>query len=67
VSDGAIEIHNSDGDMLGSNGLVQMLQAHGYPGAPLPIKQVEDELLRYSNAIRLSDDVTLVEVRFLGI
>jgi PAS domain S-box-containing protein len=66
VSDGAIEIHNSDGEMLGIDGLVQMLQTRDYPRALLPVKEVEDELLRYSNAIRLSDDVTLIEVRFLG-
>jgi PAS domain S-box-containing protein len=66
VSDGAIEIHNARGDMLGIDGLVQVLKAHDYPQRPLPVKTLEDELLRYSNAIRLLDDVTLVEARFLG-
>ena len=36
------------------------------PAAPLPMKAVEQELLRYSNAIRLLDDVTIIEARYLG-
>jgi PAS domain S-box-containing protein len=66
VSDGAIEIHDRHGAMLGIDGFVQMLKAHGYPRTALPIKVIEDELLRYSNAIRLSDDVTLLELRILN-
>lgn len=63
VSDGAIEIHNAGGEMLGIGGLVRILKAHDYPRASLPVKAVEDELLRYSDAIRLLDDVTLIEAR----
>ena len=66
LSDGATEIHNSRDEMLGVNGLVRILKAHNYPQAPLPTKAVEDELLRYSNAIRLADDVTFIEARFMG-
>lgn len=63
LSDGALEIHDAAGRMLGSDGLIHILTALGYPHIPLPVKAVEDELLRYSNAIRLMDDVTLIEVR----
>jgi sigma-B regulation protein RsbU (phosphoserine phosphatase) len=66
VSDGAIEIHNAGGMMLGVDGLVRILKAHGYPREPLPVKAVDDDLLRYSDAIRLLDDVTLIEARWLG-
>lgn len=66
VSDGALEIHDADGNMLGVEGLVRILKAHDYPRASLPIKAVEDELLRYSNTIRLLDDVTLIEARLFG-
>ncbi len=66
ISDGAFEIHNASGEMLGVEGFIRILQAHGYPGAPLPIEAVEQELLRHSNAIRLLDDVTLIEARYLG-
>lgn len=63
VSDGALEVHDAGGKLLGVEGLVRILAESNYPGAPLPIKAMEDELLRYSNAIRLMDDVTLIEVR----
>ena len=66
ISDGAFEIHNATGEMLGVEGLVRILQSHDYPRTPLPIEAVEQELLRYSNAIRLLDDVTFIEARYLG-
>lgn len=65
VSDGALEIHDAGGQMLGVEGLARILRAQDYPQSPLPVKALEDELLRYSNAIRLMDDVTLVECRLL--
>jgi sigma-B regulation protein RsbU (phosphoserine phosphatase) len=66
VSDGAVEIHNSRGEMLGVDGLVNTLKAHDYPRASLPVEALEAELLRYSDAIRLLDDVTLIEARWTG-
>ncbi len=44
-------------------GLVEVLRNQGYPAAGLRIDGLEKELLRYSNAIRLEDDLTLLEVR----
>jgi phosphoserine phosphatase RsbU/P len=64
-SDGAFEIHNAQGELLGVEGLVHVLKGLGYPEASLRMKALEEELLRYSNDIRLVDDVTLIEARLL--
>lgn len=63
-SDGAIEINDARDEMLGVDGLVRILRGLGYPESGINMSAVEKELLRYSNAIRLEDDVTLIEVRF---
>ena len=63
-SDGAVEIHNADGAMLGVEGLVQILKNSGYPKSGININAVEEQLLRFSNAIRLEDDLTFLEARF---
>jgi PAS domain S-box-containing protein len=62
-SDGAIEIHNADGKMLGVDGLVRMLKEFGYPTSGINIHAVEEALLKFSNAIRLEDDLTFLEAR----
>ena len=62
-SDGAIEIHNADGQMLDIEGLVSLLKTQGYPESNISMDALEEELLKYSNAIRLEDDLTLMEVR----
>ncbi|MHB8902110.1 MAG: PP2C family protein-serine/threonine phosphatase, partial [Thermoguttaceae bacterium] len=63
-SDGVIEIHNAHGKMLDIDGLVTILRKQGYPGRGIDMAALEEELLRYSNAIRLADDLTMIEVRF---
>ena len=63
-SDGAVEIHDAAEKILGVEGLIEVLKRFGYPQAPLRIESVEEELLKYSNAVRLEDDLTFVEVRF---
>lgn len=63
-SDGAVEIHNTNGEILGVEGLVRILQNSGYPKKDINIDAVAEELLRFSNAIRLEDDVAFLEVRF---
>jgi phosphoserine phosphatase RsbU/P len=65
-SDGAVEIHNAENKMLGVEGLIAMLKKFGYPQKALPIETIEEELLRYSNSVRLEDDLTFIEVRFAG-
>jgi len=64
-SDGAVEIHNARDEILGVEGFVEILKRSGYPASGLRRKALEESLLRYSNAIRLVDDVTLIEVRLL--
>ncbi len=62
-SDGAVEIHNAEGAMLGVEGLVRILKEFGYPKNPINVDAVEEALLRFSNAIRLEDDLTFLEAR----
>jgi PAS domain S-box-containing protein len=62
-SDGALEITNNAGAMLEADGLLDILRSQGYPGTDIQMDALEEELLRYSNAIRLEDDLTLVEAR----
>lgn len=63
-TDGATEIHNSSGQMLGREGFIGIMKALGYPKSGLKIDQLQEELLRFSDGIRLADDLTLLEVRF---
>ena len=63
-SDGAIEIHNAENKLLGVDGLIAILKKLGYPEAGIQTVAVEEQLLKYSNSIRLEDDLTLMEVCF---
>ena len=63
-SDGAVEIHNARDEMLGLDGLVRILKGLGYPETPIKAHAVEEALLKFSNAIRLEDDLTFLEARF---
>jgi len=62
-SDGALEISNAAGQMLGLDGLIERLRAQGYPAADLQMAVLEEDLLKYSNCIRLADDLTLIEIQ----
>ena len=63
-SDGAVEIENVNGSLLDSDGLIGILRGLDYPKSPLQMVSLEEALLRYSNAIRLEDDLTLIEIQF---
>jgi len=63
-SDGAVEIKNSDGKMLEAHGLIEILKSQNYPRSPLRMEALEEALLKYSNSIRLEDDLTIIEIRF---
>ncbi|MHC5096274.1 MAG: PP2C family protein-serine/threonine phosphatase [Planctomycetota bacterium] len=65
-SDGAIEIENADGKMLGPEGLIDIIKSQGYPQVPIRMVALEEALLQYSNAIRLEDDLTIIEIRLKG-
>jgi len=66
VSDGAFEIHNSKNELLDTDGLNNLLKKLNYPQTPLNMEALEQELLKFSNEIRLQDDVTIIEINFLG-
>lgn len=63
-TDGAVEIHDPAGRMLGTEGLIGILNSLGYPQSRLRIEPLEKALLDVSGRIRLDDDLTLLEVRF---
>jgi PAS domain S-box-containing protein len=52
-SDGAVEVQNAAEEMLGIEGLVDILKKQGYPAADIRMAALEEDLLKYSNAIRL--------------
>ena len=63
-SDGAVEVADSAEELLGVDGLVAILTDQGYPQTDIQMDALEEALLKHSNAIRLEDDLTLIEVRF---
>ena len=63
-SDGAIEIMDSNGAMLGADGFLGLLRTQGYPDKGISMHALEEALLKYSNAIRLPDDLTLIDIAF---
>jgi PAS domain S-box-containing protein len=65
-SDGAIEIHNAYDQLLDIAGLVAILKNQGYPDCEIDMAALEEELLRFSNSIRLGDDLTIMEVRIMA-
>jgi len=64
-SDGAIEVENADKEWLGVEGFTQILKSLDYPQTKLSMDTLEKELLKFSNDIRLQDDITIIEARFL--
>lgn len=65
-SDGAIEIQNAENEWLGNEGFTRILKSLDYPAKKLRMDSLEEELLKFSNDIRLQDDITIIEVRFTG-
>lgn len=63
-TDGAVEIHDAAGRMLGTNGLIELMKALDYPATDLRIERVQEAMLMFSNGIRLDDDLTLMDIRF---
>ena len=63
-TDGAVEIRNAEKEILGEEGLINLLKSIGYPTAGSTMKDIESALLHYSNEIRLDDDLTFIEVYF---
>ncbi len=65
-SDGAIEIQNAKHEWLGVDGFAQILKSLDYPQTKLSMDTLEEELLKFSNDIRLQDDITIIAARFFG-
>lgn len=63
-TDGAVEIADASGAMLGREGLMRILKSQGYPASDISIEPLQEALLTFSNWIRLDDDLTLLAVRF---
>ncbi|MHC4427483.1 MAG: PP2C family protein-serine/threonine phosphatase [Planctomycetota bacterium] len=63
-SDGAVEVMDAADKQLGVGGLMAILRSQGYPEVGIQMDALEEELLRFSNAIRLPDDLTLIEIHF---
>jgi PAS domain-containing protein len=66
LSDGAIEIQNAKNEWLGNERFTRILKSLDYPRKKLSMDSLEEELLKFSNDIRLQDDITIIEVRFTG-
>lgn len=55
-----------DLDDDGVDGFLEILKNLDYPKAQLSMDVLEKELLKFSNNLRLQDDLTIIEVRFAG-
>jgi serine phosphatase RsbU (regulator of sigma subunit) len=65
-SDGAFEIHDARDELLNVDGFIRILKSLDYPEVLISAGGLTEALLKFSNDIRLEDDVTLMEVRYLG-
>lgn len=65
-TDGAVEFPTADGTPLGRAGLCKLLAELGYPNSGTTLEAIEKALLLKSGAIRLPDDLTLLEIRLTG-
>ena len=59
-------IQNAENEWLGTSGFTQILKALDYPKKPLRMETLEEKLLKFSNDIRLQDDITIIEARYFG-
>ncbi len=63
-TDGAFEIRDMNGNFLQEEGLIELFGKFGYPTQSVPFAKIEEELLKFSNSIRLDDDLTFLEIHF---
>ena len=50
--------------MLDVDGLIEILKAQDYPTTDIQMNALEEALLKYSDGIRIDDDLTFLEIRF---
>jgi PAS domain S-box-containing protein len=65
-TDGAVEIANRAHQELGEEGIVALLRSAQLDNGGLELPGLEEKLLRYSNELRLTDDLTLLVARRLA-
>ena len=65
-SDGAFEVHNAARDELGQDGFAAILKELDFPRAERRMERIEEALLKFSNAIRLQDDLTMILLEYVG-
>lgn len=63
-TDGVFEVHNALREELGQEGFLSILERLDYPRKQLEMDQLEAELLKYSNNIRLQDDLTMTLLEY---
>jgi len=63
-TDGAFEVHNAARKELGMEGFLRILDLLDYPRRELRLERLEEELLKYSNNIRLQDDLTIILLEY---
>ncbi|MGV1099081.1 SpoIIE family protein phosphatase [Thiovibrio sp. JS02] len=64
-TDGALEISGTDGRLLGSHGLANLIGLHGFPDTEVKMLHLTEEMLRFSGNIRFPDDLAILAVRCL--
>jgi serine phosphatase RsbU (regulator of sigma subunit) len=65
-TDAAVEVFDANGNQLGTKGLLNIVREIGYPGSSKKMERLEKELLKFSNQIRLNDDLTILGIQFIG-
>jgi PAS domain S-box-containing protein len=65
-SDGAVEVFNPEGKMLGEEGFLELTKSIGYPHLAGSLRPVQEMLLLYNQQLRLADDLTLLSVKYTG-
>ena len=63
-TDGAIEINSKGDEMLGNQGLIEMIQQQGFPRNQAALGVLLEKMLKFSNRIRFSDDVTMLAIQY---
>lgn len=61
-TDGATEVQLAPGTFLNEEGLIDVLKSLGYPAEGVSFNDIIRELLRRSDRIRFSDDITFLEL-----
>ena len=63
MSDGVIEAHNADGDMLGFEGMLSLMQTAPAMSAAEMLAYLKQELFLFTGGIEQHDDITIVVAR----